>query len=409
MNHQKSIQRSMQLHQIGETLSSHAHQAPCGLQATQIKKHMQQKKALLLYLNATEKNWLDWQWQIANRIQTTKPLSDLLQLTSKQIGYIEKVSAHYRFAISPYYLSLIDWESPENNPIAKMSLPDVRELDNNGVKDPSAEEFTNPAGKIVRRYPNRAIINITNQCASFCRHCQRKRIIGSHDCMISSVELNDSINYIQNHPEICDVLITGGDALTLSDSQLDELLFKVRKISHVNVIRIGSRMLVNLPQRITESLIHILKQYAPIYMNTQFNHPMEITPDTVAACRLLADSGIILGNQMVLLKGVNDDKFIIQRLNEQLLNLRVRPYYIFHAKNVRGTMHFQTSITEGIEIVTHLWGNTSGLAVPRYIISAPNGMGKIEITQDTLCKKHNGSFELTTWEGIPISVPDCSE
>jgi lysine 2,3-aminomutase len=227
--------------------------------------------------------------------------------------------------------------------------------------------------------------------------------------MISSVELNDSINYIQNHPEICDVLITGGDALTLSDSQLDELLFKVRKISHVNVIRIGSRMLVNLPQRITESLIHILKQYAPIYMNTQFNHPMEITPDTVAACRLLADSGIILGNQMVLLKGVNDDKFIIQRLNEQLLNLRVRPYYIFHAKNVRGTMHFQTSITEGIEIVTHLWGNTSGLAVPRYIISAPNGMGKIEITQDTLCKKHNGSFELTTWEGIPISVPDCSE
>lgn len=153
MNHQKSIQRSMQLHQIGETLSSHAHQVPCGLQATQIKKHMQQKKALLLYLNATEKNWLDWQWQIANRIQTTKPLSDLLQLTSKQIGYIEKVSAHYRFAISPYYLSLIDWESPENNPVAKMSLPDVRELDNNGVKTPLQKNLQTQQVKLYAGTP----------------------------------------------------------------------------------------------------------------------------------------------------------------------------------------------------------------------------------------------------------------
>lgn len=409
MNNQKSIARSEQLHQIGQEMSSRLERVPCGVQNIQIEKQHQRKMAILAYLNASEEDWNDWQWQIAHRIQTVAPLANLLQLTSEQVNNIKKVSAHFRFAVSPYYLSLLDWKSPENDPIAKMSLPDIRELDIKGVSDPSAEEYTNPAGRIVRRYPNRAIINITNRCASFCRHCQRKRIIGSHDCMLSSTELDDSIDYIRNNSEIHDILITGGDALTLSDFQLQQLLLKIRKIPHVKIIRLGSRMPVNLPQRITKNLIHVLKQYAPIYINTQFNHPLEVTPDAVDACKRLADSGIILGNQMVLLKGINNDRYIVQCLNELLLDIRVRPYYIFHAKNVTGTMHFQTSISEGIDIFVHLWGNTSGLAIPRYIVSAPNGMGKIEVTQDTLCKKHDGIFELTTWEGIPISIPDCSE
>lgn len=409
MKNQKSIARSEQLHQVGQALNRRSEQVPCGLHTAQIEKRRQQKTAILAYLNASEDDWNNWQWQITHRIQTTESLAKLLQLTSEQINNIETVSAHFRFAISPYYLSLIDWQSPENDPIAKMSLPDIRELDGKGVSDPSAEEYTNPAGRIVRRYPNRVIINITNCCASFCRHCQRKRIIGSHDYMLSAAELDASIDYIQNHTEIHDVLVTGGDALTLSDTQLQQLLCTLREIPHVKIIRLGSRMPVNLPQRITKTLVQILKQYAPIYINTQFNHPLEVTDEVLNACKLLADSGIVLGNQMVLLRGINNDKHVVQCLNELLLGMRVRPYYIFHAKNVTGTMHFQTSITEGIDISAHLWGNTSGLAIPRYIVSAPHGMGKIEITQDTRCKKHNGRFELTTWEGVPVSIPDCSE
>lgn len=332
MDKQKSITRSKQLHQIGQDLIHRLEQVPCGLQHSQIEMQHQRKKAILSYLNASEEDWNNWQWQITHRIQTIEALTALLSLTSEQVNEIKTVSEHFRFAISPYYFSLIDWRSPENDPIAKMSLPDIRELEKKGVSDPSAEEYTNPAGRIVRRYPNRVIINITNCCASFCRHCQRKRIIGSQDHMISAAELDASVDYIQNHSEIHDILVTGGDALTLSDAQLQQLLCRIRAIPHVKIIRLGSRMPVNLPKRITEDLVQILKQYAPIYINTQFNHPLEVTPEALNACKLLADSGIVLGNQMVLLRGINNDKYIVQCLNELLLDMRVRPYYIFHAK-----------------------------------------------------------------------------
>lgn len=405
-NNTLSIARSEQLHKIGRELNLQVSKIPCGLNDTQIKQQQKQKDKILKYLKATMDDWDDWEWQLSHRLHTIDDLANLLQLTSKQLADMKQVSEHFRFAISPYYFSLIDFCSPEKNPIGMMSLPNINELSQTGIEDPSSEEFTNPSGKIVRRYPNRVIINITNCCASFCRHCQRKRIIGSHDCSISPTELDESIIYIQNNPEIHDVLITGGDALTLSDLQLQRLLSKLRKIKHVDIIRLGSRMPVNLPQRITESLVAILKQHAPIYINTQFNHPLEITPEAVKACQLLAENGIILGNQMVLLKGINNNKYTVQLLNEQLLKIRVRPYYMFHAKNVRGTIHFQTSITEGINILSHLWGNTSGLSIPRYIVSAPNGKGKIELTADTLLKRKNGIYELTTWENIPLSIPD---
>lgn len=402
----QSIVRSEQLHKIGRELNLQVSKIPCGLNEIQIEQQQKQKNKVLNYLNATMDDWNDWKWHISHRLHTIDDLANLLQLTSKQLYDMKQVSEHFRFAISPYYFSLIDFSAPEKNPIGAMSLPNINELAQAGIADPSLEEFTNPSGKIVRRYPNRVIINITNCCASFCRHCQRKRIIGSLDCSISTAELDESISYIQNNPEIHDVLITGGDALTLPDLQLQMLLSQLRDIKHVDIIRLGSRMPVNLPQRITESLVSILKQHAPIYINTQFNHPLEITPEAVKACKLLADNGIILGNQMVLLKGINNNKYTVQCLNEQLLKIRVRPYYIFHAKNVKGTIHFQTSITEGIDILSHLWGNTSGLAIPRYIVSAPNGMGKIELTSDTLFKRNNGIYELTTWENIPLSIPD---
>lgn len=399
-----SIIRSEQLHHIGQSLNEQINTIQCEIESIRTLKQKQQKEKILYYLNATEDDWNNWEWQMKHRINSVYALKDLLYLTPEQTHDIDAVSSHFRFAISPYYFSLIDPDDI-NNPIGLMSIPNIKELSKTGEVDPSAEEITNPTGKIIRRYPNRVIINITNCCASLCRHCQRKRIIGTTDCIISHDDFEASIAYIKENQEINDVLITGGDALTLTDSQLQNMLSELRKIRHIDIIRIGSRTPVNMPQRITTGLINVLKQYAPIYLNTQFNHPLEITPESTLACKLLSDNGIVLGNQMVLLNEVNNNKFTVQLLNKQLLKIRVRPYYIFHPKNIRGTLHFHTSITEGIKILEHLWGNTSGLSIPRFIVSAPNGLGKIEITKDTLLRKENDNYVLTTWEGIPISIP----
>lgn len=398
-----STLRSEQLHKTGQILKYEVNLIPSGTDQERILAYLQFKNEIMQYLKANQSDWENWNWQMANRIQDVDQLADLLNFTPEQLCDIKNAAQQYRFAISPYYLSLIDKNSPMKQ-IGAMSIPTTLELTELGSCDPSAEENTNPIGKIVRRYPNRVIINITNCCASYCRHCQRKRNISSYDHMISQIDLEASIQYIKDNSEINDVLITGGDAFTLSDEKLEYVLLTLRQISHVDIIRIGSRMLVNLPQRITEHLVTTLKKYAPIYLNTQFNHPLEITPDSTHACQQLADAGIILGNQMVLLKGINDDSHTVYKLNQQLLKLRVRPYYIFHAKNVKGTMHFQTSIEKGIEIISYLQGNASGLAIPRYIISAPNGLGKIPISPDTLLREHDGIFELSTWEGISIPM-----
>ena len=401
----KSLIRSSELHFVGQKLQKQLDKIPSGTTSKIVQNQLLQKTRIMQYFNADENDWNNWKWHFKNRIQTLEVLKQFLLFSEQELFEIESVAKKFRFSISPYYLSLIQNENPLQN-IGRMSIPISAELNSDGIMDPSAEEESNPVGGIVRRYPNRAIINVTNCCASFCRHCQRKRNIGSCDSIISSKDLADSLTYIRNNTEINDVLITGGDALTLDDDILDNLLSKLRSIPHVDIIRLGSRMPVNLPQRITPELVSILKKHAPIYLNTQFNHPLEITHESINACTLLADAGIILGNQMVLLKGINNDKYIVQLLNRQLIKLRVRPYYIFRAKDVKGTMHFQTPIKDGIEILSHLCGNTSGLAIPRYIISAPNGLGKISISQDTLFKEHDGKFELVTWEGKHVTIPN---
>lgn len=400
-----SIIRSEQLHKKAQEIEKHLHKIPSGMEQEQIDAVSMRTKKIMEYLAANEDDWNNWNWQLKHRIQNVEQLKELLRLSPKQQNDIQTVAQHYRFAISPYYLSLIDTDAPFNY-VGAMSIPSTMELNDCGISDPSAEENTNPAGKVIRRYPNRVIINITNCCASYCRHCQRKRNIDAYEQKITDFELKESLQYIKEHTEIHDVLITGGDSLTLSDQQLEHILFALREIPHVDIIRLGSRMLVNLPQRITSALISVLKKYAPIYLNTQFNHPIEITPTSFMVCECLADAGIILGNQMVLLKGINDDKYTVQKLNQLLLKMRVRPYYIFHAKNVKGAMHFQTPIKKGIEILSYLQGNTSGLAIPKYIISAPEGLGKIPISEDTILRERNGVFELTTWEGRSVCIPN---
>lgn len=355
------------------------------------------------YFQVPDNDWNNWKWQLHNQIKTAEKLKEIFDITQNEFEQLIKVSKKYRFAITPYYLSLIQKFKP-NDPIYLQCTPQINELNNVGKIDPMNESWNNPAGAITRRYPDRVILNVTNSCAAFCRHCQRRRNIGEKDIYASEVCLKESFEYIRNHPEIRDVLITGGDPLTLSDSYIENILIKLRNIKTIEIIRIGTRIPVTLPQRITTELITVLKRYSPIYMNMQFNHPLEITPESSKACLDLAENGIVLGNQMVFLKNVNTDYYTLQLLNQLLLKIKIRPYYIFHPKDVIGTKHFSISIEEGIRIYERLRGNTSGLAIPTYILNAEHGLGKIALNKDIL--KHvnsDGTVILETWEGNKIT------
>lgn len=363
-----------------------------------------QKEIIMKLLNATSSDWNDWHWQLKNRINSPEQLKRIFNLSEIETEEIRKVNFKYRFSITPYYLSLIR-SFEDTDPIYLQSIPQDKELLGIGELDPTNENGTNPVGIIIRRYPERVILNLTNCCATFCRHCQRRRNIGKIDKCASNQDIKDSIEYIKNHPEIRDVLITGGDPLTLEDEFIDQILYQIRNIKTVEIIRIGTRMPVTLPQRITVNLINILKKYSPVFVNTQFNHPNEITSESIAACETLSKNGIILGNQMVFLKGINDDYYTLQLLNQFLLKSYVRPYYIFHPKNVIGTHHFSISIERGLEIYEKLRGNTSGLAIPTYVYSASNGLGKISLSSDILKNvDSNNNYILKTWENKEIKV-----
>lgn len=348
-------------------------QIPTGFNQAEKIKHRQH--IIMQKLNANFQQWSDYSWQIANRITDAKTAARILNLDDKTVDEIKKVSEVYRFAISPYYLSLIDMEN-DACPIRRQALPAVEELINEGELDPMGEAGSSPVEGVTRRYPDRLIIKVTNQCGMYCRFCQRRRLIGETDRSTEYDIIKNAINYVRENSEIRDVLITGGDALTLDDDVLEHILKELRAIKHVEIIRLGTRAPVTLPQRITPQLAVMLKRYHPLYINTQFNSPMEITAEAKQACDILSDAGIPLGNQMVLLNGVNNDKHIVRRLNQLLLTLRVKPYYIFHPKTVRGTSHFWVQIGDGLEIMESLRGYTSGLAVPTYIVNGPKGLGK---------------------------------
>lgn len=362
------------------------------------------KEKLLTLLNATKEKWHDWHWQMANRIDNPETLAKLLNLNSEHCDMIRKVGLQYRWSISPYFASLID-PNDSIDPVMRQAVPSPEELDESGYDDPMAEEFTSPAPCITRRYPDRLIINVTNLCAMYCRHCQRRRNIGDVDRHQPDQSLLAAIDYIRRNNEIRDVLITGGDALLLDDKKIDWLLTELDNIKHVEIKRLGTRTMVTLPQRITPELCRVLKKHPPVFMNTQFNHPRTITPESKKACDMLVEAGVVLGNQAVLLKGVNNDPDIMKKLNQDLLKIRVRPYYIFHAKHVKGTGHFITTVDEGIEIMRKLRGYTSGMAVPTYIINAPNGYGKIPIMPEYIVSRDDNSIVLRNWEGKEIIIP----
>lgn len=372
-----------------------------------IEDEISKRRAKLLeFFGATMEDWDSYDWQIKNRISTVEALEKFINLTDKEIEAVRTVGKEYRWALTPYYLSLINPDD-RYDPVRLLSIPTgVEIVETEGNADPMGEEFTNPAGSITRRYPDRLIINVTNQCAMYCRHCQRRRNIGGTDEHRSRAVLQESIDYIAKCPEIRDVLITGGDSLCLTDETIEWLLSSLRKIPHVEIIRLGSRTPVTAPQRITEKLVNIIKKYHPVFLNTHFNHSQEVTEEAKVACERLANAGVPLGNQAVLLNGINNDKFVMRCLNHELVKIRVRPYYIFHAKHVIGTAHFNTSIDDGLEIMEYLRGYTSGISIPNYIVNAPNGNGKTPLLPQYLISRGKDYITIRTWEGKVFEYPN---
>lgn len=401
-----SLRRARELSDYTTDYREAKTQIPKGIDQACIDRYGAQKAKLLTLLGGTDSDWDDWKWQMRKRIDDVDTLAKILELDEATRQSLAEVSVIYRFAITPYYLALIDPANPLD-PIRALSIPTEQEMeDPSGEDDPMGEEFTNPAGIITRRYPDRLILNVTNACAMYCRHCQRRRRIGESDLDVTKEALEESLQYIRDNPEIRDVLITGGDALALENEQIGTIIRGLRAIPSVEIIRIGTRTLVTMPMRFDAELLEIFEQNHPVYLNTHFNHPQELTPESIAACGRLSKAGVPLGNQMVLLRGINSDKYLVQSLNHELCKARVRPYYIFHAKNVRGTRHFSTSIDEGLEIMAHLRGRTSGMAIPTYIVNAPGGLGKIPILPDTIVARNADSVTLKTWEGKLLEYPN---
>ena len=310
---------------------------------------------------------------------------------------IEKVVKKYPMSINPYYLSLI---KKQDDAIWNQCIPDIKEIEDDfGMEDPLHEETDSPVPGLTHRYPDRVLLLVSNRCAMYCRFCTRKRKVGMPYKTMSREDILKGIEYIKEHKEIRDVLLSGGDPLLLDDSELEFIIKSIREIRHVEIIRIGTRVPCTLPQRITQELCAMLKKYHPIYINTHFNHPNEITPISKRACEMLADAGIPLGNQSVLLKGINDNPAIMKKLVQKLLAIRVKPYYIYQADLTKGTNHFRTKVNEGIDVIKSLRGFTSGMCVPHFVIDAPGGGGKIPITPNYVVKEEGSSIKLKNYEG----------
>jgi len=345
----------------------------------------------------------DWQQMLKNSLTDPEVIAKRFNLNSKDL---ERIAQEFKIRVTPYYASLI---KEKGDAIYKQVIPDPRELaENSGVSDPLSEDHDSPVPSIVHRYPDRVLFLVSHSCASYCRFCTRKRKVGD-STKINPRYIEDGLEYIRQHKEIRDVIISGGDPLMLSDNKLEHILKSLRAISHLEILRIGSRVPCFLPQRITPKLTEMLKRYHPLWMNVHFNHPDELTPEAQKALALLADAGIPLGCQTVLLKGVNDDPAIMKRLMQKLVANRVRPYYIYQADYVTGTEYLRTRVEKGIEIMQGLRGWTSGLAVPYFCIDAPGGGGKIPILPQYVQQIDDEKVVMRNFEGQVFVYPQVQE
>lgn len=354
--------------------------------------------------------WSDWHWQMRNRITTVSQIADKLKLNNQQLAALTCVEDRFRTVITPYYLSLANLNDP-HDPILRQALPDPRELEMAGMgeEDPLDEEKDMPVPGLTHRYEDRALMVVTNACAMFCRHCTRKRIWHSDDATVSDENVNAMISYIRRTPGIRDVIVSGGDAFTLSTPRLESILKRLRTISHVEVIRIGTRTPVTIPMRIDNELCEMLDRYGPIWVNTQFNHPNEVTEESAKAVDRLIRHGVCVNNQSVLLRGVNDDPETIRHLCRRLVQIKVRPYYLFQCDQIVGVEHFRTRISKGIEIMESLRGHTTGFSIPTFVVDGPGGTGKIPIMPNYLISQSEQMAVLRNFEGAIIGYREAGE
>ena len=360
--------------------------------------------------------WRDWRWQLRHAVTDIDAFQELLgiEFDAEKRSEYEQTLERFPLSITPYYLSLIDTDSLEEDPIFRQSFPSVHELDvvdAVDMHDPLAEDADSPVPGLTHRYPDRVLLCVSHQCAMYCRHCTRKRKVGDVDSIPGREQLEKAIEYIRNTPQVRDVLLSGGDPFLLSDKYLDWILGELNAIEHVEVVRIGTRTPVVLPQRITPSLVNMLRKHQPVWVNTHFNHPREITASAKRALAMLVDAGIPMGNQSVLLAGVNDCPRIMKRLVHKLVQNRVRPYYIYQCDLSEGLSHFRTPVGKGIEIIESLIGHTSGFAVPTYVIDAPGGGGKIPVMPNYLISWSTNKVVLRNYEGVICTYkePDSYE
>lgn len=359
------------------------------------------------YPNVNDIHWNDWKWQLSNRIRTKESLMKILNLSDKEINAFSDIEKCFPLSITPYYASLLDRDNAEN-PIRKAVVPVVDEhlVSEDESDDHLNETKDSPVPGIVHRYPDRVLFLVTDFCSTYCRYCTRSRMVGGHKHYCNHEQWEQAIKYIESNKKIRDVLISGGDPLTMETSELEWILLKLRKIEHVEFIRIGTKVPVVLPQRINIELTNMLKKYHPLWMSIHFTHPDELTPETVKACAMLADAGIPLGSQTVLLKGINDNLETMTKLCQGLLRARVKPYYLYQCDLVPGSAHFRTPVKTGIDIIDGMRGYTTGYAVPNYVIDAPAGGGKIRILPEAIVGKSNGNLLLRNYRGDIYTYPE---
>ncbi len=360
-----------------------------------------------LWRDVPQEKWDDWRWQAGHAIKNLEDLRQVITPTEEEERGVLECAKFFRFAIPPYYASLMDPEDP-NCPVRLQAVPRVSEtlFSQSDIHDPLGEDSDSPAPGLTHRYPDRVLLLITDYCGMYCRFCTRRRFV-AHDHGIQSLRaLEPAFQYLEKATEVRDVMLSGGDALMVNDGYLESVLKRLREIDHIEIVRIGSKVPCTTPQRITPELVSMLKKYHPLWLNTHFNHPKEITPEASKALAMLADAGIPLGCQTVLLRGVNDCPTVMKRLMHKLVMNRVRPYYIYQCDLSEGIEHFRTKVSKGIEIMEHLRGHTSGYAVPTFVVDAPGGGGKIPVGPNYLISASDKKVVLRNYEGGIFSYPE---
>jgi len=354
----------------------------------------------------TSESWNDWKWQLRNTFNSIEDLQKIMKLTDKEIMAINNLKGRLPLRITPYFASLI-YNSKPSDPLRRNVVPVVEELIESASEqsDPLHEKSFSPVKGIVHRYPDRVLFTVTQVCSNYCRYCTRSHSVGRLD-KLGRNDFEKAFAYISEHKEVRDVLISGGDPLTLSDETLDYILSNIRKIEHVEIIRIGTRVPVVLPQRITDKLVSVLRKYHPLFISLHFSHPSEITEECAQACTRLADGGFPLGSQTVLLKGINDNVPVMKDLMHKLLKIRVRPYYLYQCDLIPGSGHFRTTVRKGLEIIKGLRGFTSGYAVPSFVVDAPGGGGKIPLLPDYVVEHNEDHIVLRNYKGIICEYPE---